>query len=38
MDFNQLKVIKCLRVAGKYSIVNGLIEQDKGLDVNGFYG
>ena len=26
--FNQLEVIKCLRVVGKYSIVNGLIEHD----------
>ena len=28
IDFNQLEVIKCLRVAGKYIIVNGLIEHD----------
>ena len=28
IDFNQLEVIKCLRVTGKYSIVNGLIEHD----------
>ena len=28
IDFNQLEVIICLRVVGKYNIVNGLIEHD----------
>ena len=28
IDFNQLEVIICLRVARKYNIVNGLIEHD----------
>ena len=28
IDFNKLKVIKCLRVVGKHIIVNGLIEHD----------
>ena len=26
-------MIKCLRVAGKYNIVNGLIEHDSGMEM-----